>query len=93
MALTEKQRKAILERDDHTSQLLHYSEEEGFHRGGYCGDETWKTCSNLHVHHIRPQGVDKDAGLSREDRDDPRNLITLFKCEHVGICDDHKMKL
>lgn len=83
MALTAKQRKAILERDDNTSQMRHYSEEKGWHKGGYCEDEG-EGCTDLHVHHIKPQ---RSGG-----NDEPENLITLFACEHVGVCKQEKIK-
>lgn len=87
MAITEKQRHLILDRDDHTSQLLHYNEEKGWHRGGYCGEG----CDSLHVHHIEPVRIGRLRGKTREEIDDPRNLITTFKCEHVGICDKRRI--
>jgi hypothetical protein len=82
-ALTKKQRQAILERDDYTSQMRHYSEDEGWHHGGYCEDGG-KECTDLHVHHIIPQ---REGGL-----DEPENLITLFACEHIGVCKQQKIK-
>lgn len=82
-ALTKKQREAILERDNHTSQMRHYSEEEGWHTGGYCEDGG-EGCSHLAVHHIKPQ---REGGS-----DEPENLITLFECEHVGRCPSGKIR-
>lgn len=86
--ITKNQRKAILERDNHTSQMRHYSEEKGWHTGGYCEEG----CDNLHVHHISPRRIESDKGKTREQVNDPRNLITLYQCEHVGICRDRKME-
>lgn len=40
-------------------------------------------CSNLHVHHIIPLRV---GGRSV-----PENLITLFSCEHVGVCPERRI--
>lgn len=77
MALTEKQRNSIIERDWGTSQLLHYNEREGWYKGGYC-QERGGDCTDLHVHHIDPQ---RNGG-----GDEPNNLITLYACEHVGVC-------
>lgn len=77
MALTEKQRHSIIERDWGTSQLLHYNEKEGWYKGGYC-QERGGDCTDLHVHHIDPQ---RNGG-----GDEPNNLITLYACEHVGVC-------
>lgn len=77
MALTERQRASIIVRDEGTSQMLHYSEAEGWYQGGYCR-ERGGDCSDLHVHHIDPQ---RNGG-----GDTPDNLITLYACEHVGVC-------
>ena len=82
--LTDAERKSILERDNYTSQMRHYSEEEGWHTGGYCEDETWQSCNDVHVHHIIPRG---NGGTNN-----PENLITLFACEHVGVCKKGKIK-
>jgi hypothetical protein len=83
MALTRKQRAAILDRDNHQSQMRHYSEEKGWHTGGYCEDGG-VGCTHLEVHHTTPQGVGGE--------DTPENLITLYKCEHTGVCPDAKIK-
>lgn len=82
-ALTKRQREAILERDEHTSQMRHYSEEKGWHTGGYCIDGG-ENCTDLHIHHIVPQ---REGGS-----DEPENLITLFACEHVGVCKQQKIR-
>ena len=89
--LTPKQRRAILERDNHTPQLRHYSEEKGWHKGGLCSDGEQGKCDHLHVHHIKPQGVMKDANASRDDINDPYNLITTGACEHTGVCPSKKI--
>lgn len=83
-SLNKKQREAILDRDDHTSQLRTYSEEEGWHNAeGYCEDEG-ATCQWLHVHHIEPQ---RTGGS-----DDSTNVITLFACQHIGYCPGGRIK-
>ena len=74
--LTAKLRKAILERDNFTSQIRTYTEEDGWTNRGYCEDDS--TCAHLEVHHISPRG--QGGGNV------PENLITLFKCQHVGYC-------
>lgn len=81
--IPKKLRKKILERDNHTSQMRHYDEEKGWHTGGYC-DDGGEGCENLHVHHITPQRM---GG-----KDEPDNLITVFSCEHNGVCPDEKIK-
>lgn len=90
MALTRRQRKSIIERDNGTSIMQHYSEEEGWHNGGYC--EEWQECTNLQVHHLVPQRMlyDMIPKPTREQVDDPLNLGTLFSCEHIGCCPDGK---
>lgn len=77
MSLTERQRKAIIERDEGTSQMRHYSEQKGFHRmkAEDCVDCDGKGCG-LQVHHIQPQRT--------EGADEPENLITVYQCEHNG---------
>ncbi|WP_438980239.1 HNH endonuclease [Polynucleobacter sp.] len=77
MALTERQRREIIERDGGTSILQHYSEAKGWYTGGYCGPMS-EHCTDLHVHHIDTQ---RNGG-----GDVPDNLATLFACEHVGVC-------
>jgi hypothetical protein len=81
--LSKKQRDSIVERDEGKSQMRHYSEEEGWHTGGYCKDPE-NPCPHLHVHHIEPHG----AGGS----DDPTNLITVSECEHNGRCPSGRIK-
>lgn len=77
MALTEKMRKSILERDNHTSGMLHYSEQDGWYTGGYCLDRG-NDCADIHIHHIDPQ---RNGG-----GDTALNTIALYACEHIGIC-------
>lgn len=77
MAFTKRQRDWILKRDNDTSQMRHYSEEKGWH----CKNpSTCKGCGGegcpREVHHINPQG---NGG-----KDNPKNGIVLFRCEHVG---------
>ena len=75
MALTEKQRHSIIERDWGTSQLLHYNEKEGWYKGGYC-QERGGDCTDLHVHHIDPQ---RNGG-----GDEPTQLTTKSKTKSDG---------
>lgn len=82
MAFTERERNAILERDNHTSQLRHYSESTGFapHNGCiYDGNP----CPYLQVHHIDTQ---RNGG-----GDTPDNAITLYECEHNGRCQGNRI--
>lgn len=81
---TRKQRNAILERDGNDSQFRHYTEEKGFHTRGYCKTPK-EPCDHLEVHHIKPRRVGGDA--------DPRNLVTVSKCEHVGICPSGRLSV
>lgn len=81
---TDRQRRAILERDNYQGQMRHYDEVQGWHTGGYCPE--WQSCDSVHVHHITPQRVANINGWSREDINDPDNLITLYSCEHTGQC-------
>lgn len=68
-ALTAKQRKAILRRDNHQSQLRYYDEERGWHNDiDHCEDEG-KDCPHLQAHHVKPQRSGGD--------DSPNNTITL----------------
>lgn len=79
---TRKIREKIISRDDGVSQLRKYSEEKGWYRhGGYCADPD--TCNSLHVHHIKPQ---RTGGNSN-----PKNLITLGSCQHVGRCPEERI--
>ena len=77
--LTQGQRNAIVQRDEGTSQMRHYSEEQGFHKG--CAEcPSKKGQPKLQVHHINPNG---NGGSN-----DPQNLNTIFECEHTGkMCD------
>lgn len=79
-AITQKQRLKILLRDGGKSQMRHYTEEKGWHNGGYCEDEI---CEHLQVHHIETQ---RNGG-----GDYPENLITLSQCEHNGVCPSRKI--
>jgi len=84
--LTKRQREAILDRDDHTSQMRTYSEEKGWHLASYCDNP--EDCNDLQVHHIKPRRKCK----TQEEADNPRNLITLFSCLHTGICKKRRIK-
>lgn len=77
MSLTEKQRQAIIIRDEETSQMRHYSEQKGFFKKKKedCLNCDGQGCG-LQVHHIDPR---RNGG-----GDEPNNLITLFQCEHNG---------
>lgn len=71
--------------------MRHYSEEKGFYKRTREDCQvcvtTGKECG-LQVHHINPRG---NGGGNT-----PRNLITLFTCEHIGkradgsLVDTHK---
>lgn len=89
MSLSERERRAILNRDGHKSRMLHYSEERGWHTGGYCGDG----CDKLEVHHICPDRVGKSEGKKPEQINSASNLVTLYKCEHAGVCPERKVEL
>lgn len=83
--LTKAQRDWILRRDNYTSQLRIYTEEEGWEQSqGLCGEGREIGCRRLNVHHIVPSGIE---GGNR-----PTNLITVFECEHTGTCRDGKIK-
>lgn len=79
--LTDSQKKKILERDEYTSQMQHYSEKGGFQKGCKdCPVAKKGLKRKLNVHHINPNG---NGGSN-----DPQNLITVFECEHTGkMCD------
>lgn len=82
MAFTEAERKAILKRDNFTSQLRHYTEEGGFKPPKGCIYDG-KPCTLLQVHHIDTQ---RNGG-----GDTPDNAITLYQCEHVGKCNQGRI--
>lgn len=88
MALSKAQREAILQRDNYQSQMRHYSEELGWHTGGYC-ENGGEGCQHLQVHHIRPQSTFDDP--NDPEMDNPLNLITLYECEHNGRCPEGKI--
>lgn len=73
-ALSAKQRKWILERDDHQCQFPVYDEERGWHA---CGSR-----DRLQVHHINPQRWGKAEGKTEEELDRPENLLTLCYYHH-----------
>ena len=85
--LSKAQRDAIVARDDGQSQMRHYTEEKGWYTGGYCEDGG-EGCNDLQVHHIKPRRTCE----TQEEADNPRNLITLYACEHNGKCKDRKIK-
>lgn len=82
MAFTERERNAILERDDHTSQLRNYSERSGFKAHDGCIFDG-RPCKNLQVHHIDTQ---RNGG-----GDTPDNGITLYECQHNGRCPENRI--
>ena len=84
--ITRKFRLHILERDEHVSQLRHYSEERGWHKGGYCRLGEEGKCPHLHIHHIYPQRQAVYEGWSEKQIHDPENLLTVASCVHVGKC-------
>lgn len=81
--ITRKQRLSILERDNHTSQMRHYSEERGWYKNSNCPYDG-KKCNSLHVHHIKP--------VRTGGKDTPENLITVFSCEHVARCPEGRIR-
>lgn len=74
--LTPKQRQAIIERDNHTSQMRHYSEEKGWHTECPNNCPVEKIKRKLNVHHVNPNG---NGGSN-----DATNLLTIYECEHTG---------
>jgi len=76
-AFTKAQRDWIIERDEGTSQMRHYSEEKGFYNHKACPHDG-EPCGHLEIHHILPRRV--GGGASAD------NLLTVFKCEHTGVC-------
>src|SRR3989304_7659828 len=77
LPLTPKQRQAILHRDNHHSQLRHYSESKGWYVDERCPYDNLP-CGHNEVHHILPRG----AGGNNS----PENLITVAECVHTGRC-------
>lgn len=77
MSLTERMRNWIIKRDNHQSQLRHYTEQGGFKPKNV---ELCEGCDGtgcgLQVHHIDPR---RNGG-----GDVPDNLITVLQCEHNG---------
>lgn len=87
--LTKAQRDDILDRDNHTSQLRQYTEENGwFPSQGACGVGRDIGCQRLHVHHIEPMRNGRAVGKPVRDINKMENLITVFSCEHTGRCPD-----
>jgi hypothetical protein len=89
--LTKGQRQAILERDDYTSQMRHYSEEKGFYNNEACPYDG-QPCDHLSVHHVLPVREGARRGMKPEDVNDPSNLITIFSCEHTGVCPSRRIR-
>ena len=81
--ISSKLRQEILERDSHTSGMRHYSEARGWYFNDSCPFDH-KPCDQLQVHHIQPR---RSGGAI----EDPDNLITLFQCEHVGVCNSRRI--
>jgi 5-methylcytosine-specific restriction endonuclease McrA len=82
--LTTKQRKAILERDNHTPQQRGYTEDRGWHKSHDPCPYDGKPCTSLQVHHIEPR---RTGGQNT-----PKNLLTISECFHVGRCKDNRIK-
>lgn len=84
-ALTDKQRKWILARDGGEPQMRGYDEARGWHnaREDYC-EIPDQPCPHPEVNHVKNQA---DGGT-----DDATNLITLGKCQHVGVCPSGHIK-
>lgn len=81
--ISSKQRQWVLDRDNHHSQLRTYSEETGWTTEiAHCKTKG-EDCPNLEVHHIE---ISRKGGETN-----PSNLITLSKCQHVGICPVRKI--
>ena len=83
-AVSKKTRQEIIDRDEGKSQMRHYDEERGWHTDVDHCEDNGEGCTNLHVHHIKPQ---RTGGS-----DDETNLITLYECQHTGRCRDEKIK-
>lgn len=95
--ITAKQRKAVLERDDFQGQLPVWVEDRTVR--GYCSDPPSCPESQLHVHHVEPRSWlsyhNHTERNLREEINDPRNILTVASCIHVGVCrqrriDDHE---
>ncbi len=74
IALTQKERLSILERDDFKCQFPMYSEKRGWYQ---CGWGSRGESHNLHVHHLATQ---RNGG-----NNSPRNLLTLCKTHHTKV--------
>ncbi len=74
IALTQKERLSILERDDYKCQFPMYSEERGWY---ICGRGSREDSHNLHVHHLDTQ---RNGGSNS-----PRNLLTCCKTHHTMV--------
>ncbi len=77
LVLNRKQRQWILDRDDRQCQMPQYDEERGWHN---CG-----STDRLEVHHITPSRWGKAQGMTEEELDSPRNLITLCFHHHQEV--------
>jgi hypothetical protein len=75
MAYTDRQRKKILDRDDHQCQ---------FPVGGTLDGERCGITEDLQVHHILCQMAGAFLGLGREEVDSKYNGITLCKAHHTN---------
>ena len=73
-ALSKKQRKWVLDRDNHQCQFPVYDEKRGWH---VCGSR-----DRLQTHHLCPQRWGKAEGKTEEELDDPYNLLTLCYYHH-----------
>jgi len=74
IALTQKERLSILERDSFECQFPMYSEARGWYQ---CGWGSRGESHNLHVHHLDTQ---RNGGSNS-----PRNLLTLCKTHHTKV--------
>lgn len=82
MPLSKRERESIRDgRDKGKPQLPLYDENTGWALLGYCAQPL--DCNSLEVNHIVNQNDGGD--------DDPRNLLTIPKCIHVGVCPDKKI--
>lgn len=88
--LSKKEREAIKARDGYTSGMRHYSEEKGWYQDNACPFDG-KQCNSLHVHHIEPVRYLVSLLFSTNQINDSSNLITLFSCQHIGVCPEWRI--
>lgn len=63
--------------------MRHYTEQKGWYKNENCPYDG-RPCSHLEIHHITP--------VAEGGTNDPDNLITISKCEHVGVCPSGRIK-